>query len=217
MLKKLSEDKINEILETGISEFAEHGPDKSNINVIAQKAGVSVGVLYKYYLNKDGFFEACLRHALKTLECVIGEVLVSDVKILVRAEQLIRALQTSVKSHPAYHMLYQQITVGSSKRYAPALAEQIEGISAKAYTAFIQQAQSQGEIRRDADPHLFAFFFDSLLTMLQFSYCCDYYKERFRIYCGEETVSRDEKVVAELLKFFESAFTIEQAQIPHHP
>ena len=51
--------------------------------------------------------------------------------------------------------------------------------------------------------------------MLQFSYCCDYYRERFKIYCGEGILSEDERVVTELLKFFESAFTTESAQITH--
>ncbi len=58
MLKKLSDEKINEILEAGISEFASHGMDRANTNVIAKKAGVSVGVIYKYYNDKEGFFFA---------------------------------------------------------------------------------------------------------------------------------------------------------------
>ena len=40
--------------------------------------------------------------------------------------------------------------------------------------------------RRDMDPRLFAFFFDNLLMMLQFSYCCDYYRARLALYCGED-------------------------------
>lgn len=215
MLKKLSEEKINDILETGIAEFSEHGPDKANINVIAQKSGVSVGVIYKYYQNKDAFFEACLRHGLEALERVINEVLKGDDKILVRAEKLIRALQRSAKEQSSYNILYHEITTGSCRKYAKVFAREIEEISAKTYTAFLTQAQTDGDVRRDMDPRLFAFFFDSMLMMLQFSYCCDYYKERFRIYCGEDVLSQDDRVVSELLKFFESAFTTERFQISH--
>lgn len=215
MLKKLSDEKLNEILETGISEFAENGPDKANISAIARKSGVSVGVLYKYYRNKDALFEACLRHCLAELEAVIHNVLQGDDKILTRAEKLIRALQRSAKKQPGYHVLYHEITMGSCRKYAPAFAREIESISAGAYASFLAEAQADGDVRRDMDPRLFAFFFDNLLMMLQFSYCCDYYKERFRIYCGEEALADDEKVVSELLKFFESAFTTEQSQIAH--
>ena len=37
MYKKLDSDTINNILETGIEEFANNGLDRANINVIAKK------------------------------------------------------------------------------------------------------------------------------------------------------------------------------------
>lgn len=215
MLKKLSKEKISEILETGIAEFAENGPDKANINVIAQKSGVSVGVIYKYYKNKDDLFEACLRHGLAALVEAINDALQGDDKILVRAEKLVRAVQRSAKKQGSYNVLYHEITAGSCRKYAPFLAKEIEGISAKVYSEFIAKAQADGDIRQDMDPRMFAFFFDNLLMMLQFSYCCDYYRERFKIYCGNDVLFDDEKVVSELLKFIESAFTLEQSQIVH--
>ncbi|MBP1736585.1 MAG: hypothetical protein H6Q60_466 [Oscillospiraceae bacterium] len=215
MLKKLSAEKQLEILEIGIAEFAEHGPAKANINVIARNSGVSVGVLYKYYENKDALFLACLRHALTALERVISEVFQSSDKMLARTEKLIRALQRSAKEQPCYHILYHEITAGSCRQYASVFAREIEEISAAAYGALITQAQAEGTLRQDMDPRMFAFFFDNLLMMLQFSYCCDYYRERFEIYCGRDALSDDDKVASELLKFFESAFTTERSQIQH--
>ena len=215
MFKKLTDEEIQTILEAGIAEFAENGPDKANMHAIAKKSGVSVGVLYKYYANKDDFFEACLRMCLAELDRVIAEVLACDDKILVRAEKLIRALQKSAKEHGSYHVLYHEITAGSCKKYARAFANEIESISSGAYRAFLMQAQAEGVIRKDADPRFFAFFFDNLLMMLQFSYSCDYYKERFQIYCDDGVFSDDERVVGELLKFLESAFTVERSQIAH--
>ena len=68
MYKKLDDGRINSILETGIDEFAANGLDRSNINLIAKNAGVSVGVIYKYFGDKDGFFLACVRHSLDLLD-----------------------------------------------------------------------------------------------------------------------------------------------------
>ncbi len=215
MRKKLSAESIRIILETGIAEFAQNGFDKASMNAIARKSGVSVGVIYKYFENKDAFFIACLRHALTALEEAIDEAVSGDEKLLTRAERLIRALQKSAKTQSDYHMLYHEITAGGCRKYAPVLAKQIEGISARTYAAYIAGAQKDGEVRSDMNPRLFAFFFDNLLMMLQFSYCCDYYRARFRIYCGDDILDEDEKIVAELLRFLESAFTTEQAQIPH--
>jgi len=211
MLKKLTEAKLIEILETGITEFAQNGPDQANINVIAAKSGVSVGVIYKYFENKDAFFIACLRHALKALEHAINDALAGKHTLLTMAEKLIRAVQRSAKEQPSYNMLYHEITSGSCRKYAAAFAREIEEISATTYATILQQAQAAGDIRADIDLRLFAFFFDNVLMMLQFSYCCDYYRERFSIHCGEEALVDDERVVSELLKFFGAAFGVESS------
>jgi AcrR family transcriptional regulator len=215
MLKKLTQAKLEEILETGIAEFAEKGPDRANINVIAQKAGISVGVLYKYYEDKEAFFLACLRRSLDVLESVLREVIAGEDKLLVRAEKMIRAVQQYSRKYGNYINMYNEITSGSSKKHAPLLAAEIESLTAKTYTGFIERAMKDGDIRDDIDPRLFAFFFDNLLTLLQFSYCCDYYRERAKIYFGEAVLEDDEKVVSELLKFFESAFFFRRSEVVH--
>ncbi len=212
---KLNEEKIREILETGIAEFAARGLDRANVNVIAQKSGVSVGVLYKYYADKEDLFLACLRHSLAALKQAVSEAVSGETKLLERAERLIRAARRCAREHPSYNVLYNEITAGASQKYARLLAEEIEGITAETYARFIAAAKEEGDIRTDIDPRLFAFFFDNLLMTLQFSYGCDYYKERFRIFCGEDILDDDEKVVFELLKFIESAFTFSRSEISH--
>ncbi|NCA97730.1 MAG: TetR/AcrR family transcriptional regulator, partial [Bacteroidia bacterium] len=116
MLKKLTEEKIDFILETGISEFAEHGLDRANINVIAKKAGISVGVLYKYYKDKEVFFLACLNKSLKVLDTAIADFLSGEDKLLARAEKIIRAVQFYSRKHRDYIKMYNSITVGSNQR-----------------------------------------------------------------------------------------------------
>lgn len=214
MLKKLTDEKRAEILEAGIAAFAAHGPDRASMRDIARQAGISVGVLYKYYADKDAFFLACLRRSLDVLESVISEVLSGQYKLLGYAEQLLRAVQRYAREHEAYIRMYQAITVSG---YAGAMADEIEGVTARIYPKFLEHAQRRGDIRADADPRLFAFFFDNLLMMMQFSYCSDYYRRRFQLYCGADILSDDDRVVRELLKFLESAFTLEQGQIQHRP
>ena len=50
------------------------------------------------------------------------------------------------------------------------------------------------------EPQLFAFFFDNLLMMLQFSYSCEYYQERMQIFCGEAALE-DTKMADRLTRF----------------
>lgn len=215
MLKKLTDDKLAEILEVGITEFAEKGPDGGNINVIAKKAGISVGVLYKYYDNKEIFFQACLKRSLNVLESVLRDIIECDDKLLTRAEKMIRAVLHYSRGYSNYVKMYNVITSGSSQKYASVYAKEIESLTSIIYTEFIERAIRDKDIRDDINPKFFAFFFDNLLMMLQFSYSCDYYKERAKIYCGEDIFSNDEKVVTELLKFLESAFTFSQSEVVH--
>ncbi|NCA95314.1 MAG: TetR/AcrR family transcriptional regulator [Epsilonproteobacteria bacterium] len=215
MLQKLTAEKIDAILETGINEFAEHGLDRANINVIAKKAGISVGVLYKYYKDKEVFFLACLDKSLVVLDQVISEVLIGEAKLLKRAEKIIRAVQKYSRKHVNYTKMYNSITVGSNKRFAPELAKRIEGMTSQVYREFIANAMQEGDIRQDIDPAMFAFFFDSLLMMMQFSYSCEYYMERYKIFCGDDILKEDERVVQEFLKFIESAFTFDRGKITH--
>lgn len=215
MLKKLTEEKLAEVLEAGIEEFAEKGLDGTNVNTIAKKAGISVGVLYKYYENKEAFFQACLSKSLGVLESVLQDVITSDDKLLVRAERMIRSVQRYSRECSNYVKMYNVITSTGGKTYAQLYAKEIEGMTAKVYTSFIQRAMEDGDIRGDINPRLFAFFFDNLLTILQFSYSCDYYKERAKVYCGEDILENDEMVVSELVKFLESAFTFCQSDIVH--
>ena len=213
MGRKLTEDQREQILEAGIVAFAENGLHGAAMADIAHRAGLSVGVLYKYYENKEDFFRACLRHSLTALEAVLAEASAGEAPLLDRARRIIRSLQTYAEEHPSHIRMYHQLTA-SGGEMARQLAEEIEGVTARLYTAFIAQGQARGDLRRDMDPRLFAFFFDNLLMMLQFSYCCDYYRARLALYCGEDREDRG-RMEEELLKFLESAFTTERAQIPH--
>ncbi len=208
MLKKMTTEQMDAILETGIEEFSKKGLDGSNINVIAKNAGVSIGVLYKYYKDKDTFFLACLERSLKVLEKVLQDAVDEGEGVLASAERLIRAVIFYSREYSNYINMYHEITSNSSKKFVAYQAKEIEGISARIYTKLLEKAKETGEIRMDMDSRMFAFFFDNLLMMLQFSYCCDYHKERMRIYCGEEIFENDEKMVEQLLKFIKSAFTV---------
>lgn len=212
MLKKLSEDKLIKLLECGISEFAEKGMSAS-MTGIAKRADMSVGVIYKYYEDKNAFFLACVRHSLGALEKALGDITAKPDKPLNYARTIIKTLQYFSAEHGDYTRMYHRITDASD--FAPELAKEIEGFTSRLYTKFITAAQLSGDIRGDIDPGLFAFFFDNLLMMLQYSYCCPYYRERFKMYGGDDILEKDDYVTEQLLKFMESAFTLEQADIKH--
>lgn len=214
MLKKLTEEKLGEVLKAGISEFAEHGFYHASMSVIAERAGTSVGVLYKYYADKERFFMACLEKSMGELDRLLAPAAEPEDKLIVYAERVIRSLQENARTQRDGIRMYNRLVAGGGPCQVGTI-KQIERLTARLYTGFIETAKRDVTIRRDIDAKLFAFFFDNLLMMMQFSYACDYYRERFRIYCGEETLERDEYVRKEMLKFLEPAFTFVQDEAVH--
>ena len=78
MYKKLDDTSLNRLLEAGIDEFAEHGLDKTVMSSIAGRAGMSVGVIYKYFEDKDAFFLACVDYSLELLRQTMESVILNE-------------------------------------------------------------------------------------------------------------------------------------------
>lgn len=209
MARKLTEEKQNEMIEAGIREFARCGYEGANTNEIARAAGVSAGVLFKYYKDKETFFLACLQRSVDILEETLRQVENEEGDALTKAESLIRVLIRFSREHGHCIRMYQMITAERSAELAARLSAEIEGVSARAYSAYFAQAQEQGEMRRDISAGYAAFFFDNLLMMLQFTYSCSYYRQRLLTYTGidADESSADEEMIRQLLRFIDGAMS----------
>ncbi len=185
MNQKLSEEKQKYILETATEEFGQKGLFRSSIRSIAKKSGVSVGVIYKYYADKEALFFACLDHSMECLAEVLGKAADEAASLEEMISGLIHACVVYSREHEAYFRMYHSITSAESGADAAEMAGRIEGGSAAIYTKVIKKARSKGLVKKDADPAMLAFFFDNLLMMLHFSLSCDYYKSRMSIYLGD--------------------------------
>ena len=205
MYKKLDDTSLTKLLEAGIDEFAERGLDKTVMSSIAKRAGISVGVIYKYYEDKDAFFLACVDYSLELLQHVMESVILNESDLRKCLENLVKDLIAAAGEHRNYYRMYHEITSGSCGRYAAELAAKIESISAQVYTELLSKAEAQGRIAIKGDPRLFAFFFDNLLMMLQFSFSCDYYHERMKIYCGVDNAADPQAVGEAFVDFMGTA------------
>lgn len=217
MLKPLTQEQIDRIIETGIRHFADKGFAGANVNKIAAEAGVSVGVVYKYYQGKQDLFRACVERSLDYLDRVFAETRQQGGTLMEMIGNLIRQNQIAARKHPEYFRLYHQITVsgaptGPEKEVpdgAPTgIADLIEGRSARMYRELLTAAKDAGEVRAEMDPALFAFFFDNLMMTLQLTYACEYYRDRYRVYCDDKITegrAQDEKIRSQLMKFIEGA------------
>ena len=140
MYRKLDEAALGTILEAGIAEFARCGFQPASVASVAKNAGVSVGVIYKYFGDKDAFFLACVRHSLELLDATLQEAAAGGGPLEVRMQRLILALIRQSRSHASYNAMYNEITSGSCRKYAGALAREIESRTAALYTRLFDGA-----------------------------------------------------------------------------
>lgn len=206
----IPEEKRRKILDVAVMEFANHGFENANINVIAKKAEVSVGSLYKYFDTKTDLFLTSINYGISTLDSIIDAVAASDDDAMAKLERLIRiAIEYSRKSSVLIK-LYNEFTGESDPELAKKIASDMEITTAAAYKKAIIDGQASGEIRTDIDPGMAAFMIDNLLMNIQFSYACDYYRERYKIYAGDDIFQKDEFAVENILRFVKSALKMEK-------
>ena len=201
----ISEEKRIKILSVAVEEFATKGFENANINMIAKKAEVSVGALYKYFDTKVDLFLTSVNYGIGCLEQILGAVVTSDDDIMVKLEKLVRAAIAFSKENAVMIKLYNEFTTESNAELGKQIALKMEKITSDAYKHAIIQGQIAGEIRTDIDPSMAAFLVDNLLMSVQFSYACAYYGERYKIYAGEDIYKKEEYAIQNILRFVKSA------------
>ena len=201
-------EKREKILAVAVNEFAYNGFENANINTIAKKAEVSVGSLYKYFDTKTDLFLTSVDYALRNLDIIMETIVETNEDVMVKLEKLVRVTIEFSRTNTVLIKLYNEVTSESKAELVKKIAEHVESVTSQAYKKAIIAGQVAGEIRTDIDPGMAAFFVDNLLMNIQFSYACDYYGERYKIYAGEDIFLKDEFVVENILRFIKSALKL---------
>ena len=201
----ISEEKRIKILSVAVEEIATKGFENANINTIAKKAQVSVGSLYKYFDTKVDLFLTSVNYGVGYLEEILAPVIASDEDVMIKLEKLIRAAISFSQRNAVMIKLYNEFTTESNAELGKQVAQKMENITSDAYKAAIIQGQVAGEIRTDIDPGMAAFMVDNLLMSVQFSYACDYYGERYKIYAGNDIFEKQEYAIENILRFVKAA------------
>lgn len=204
---RILEEKRNRIFESAINEFATLGYVNANTNKIARNAGISVGSLFQYFDNKEDLFLTTVKHCAILLKAMLEDIMVGEEDILIKVEKLLRTIQKHSRENTNMIRLYNEMATQSNSKIICEAVDDLESLTASLYSSLIEKAQKENDARQDCDPRMFAFLLDNIFMMLQFSYSCDYYRERFKRYVKEDIFDQDDFVVEQTLKFIKAAFT----------
>lgn len=208
LFSRIDEGKRERIVVIAIEEFAANGFVGASVNRIAREAQISIGALYKYFKTKDELFLYIIDCAALRISDYVDEILNEDIRLLSKIEKLLRLAQRYSVEDPALIRLYSSVMADNDSVRAGLLASQIEGVTSKAYTELLRQAQQKGEIRTDIEPGLLAYMLDNQLINVQFSYACSYYGKRHSLFIGEKNALDNEFVIDSIMRVIKSMLEI---------
>ncbi|NQT59713.1 MAG: TetR/AcrR family transcriptional regulator [Bacteroidetes bacterium] len=206
----ISDEKKNSVLNAASIEFAALGYSAANINVIAKKAGVSIGSIYKYFSTKENLFLTVCALSVTLLTETLDAVMREKGNFFEKIESLLRIIQIHSREQSVMINLYNEITTEGNKDLVTKLTYQMESVSTRCYALMIEEGQKTGFIDPDIDEKTFAFHLDNLLMSLQFSYASEYYKERMKIFIGDDIFADDDKIIQHTVEFIRRAFSPSQ-------
>ncbi len=203
--EKIAEKKRAKILQAAASEFAANGFKAANINVIARKAGISIGSMYKYFVSKEDLFLTIIDHGYQVLAGVLAEVDLNAGDIFDKIERLLRAAQKYSREYPELNQIYVDIASEGLSHLSVMLSRKMETISAHFYRSLLSQSKQSDLVDREADEFVTAFCLDNLILMLQYAYTTDYYRERMKIFAGEDALEDDDRIIRGMMRFIRGA------------
>jgi AcrR family transcriptional regulator len=207
VFENISDKKRHSVLNAASIEFAALGYSAANINVIAKKAGVSIGSIYKYFSTKENLFLTVCAQSVTLLTETLDTVMREKGDFYEKIETLLRIIQVHSRKQSVMINLYNEITTEGNKELVTKLTYQMESVSTHCYSLMIKEGQKAGSIDSDIDAGIFAFHLDNLFMSLQFSYASEYYKERMKVFVGDDIFTDDDKIVEHTMDFIRRAFS----------
>jgi TetR/AcrR family transcriptional regulator len=205
--ENISETKRNRILETATAEFAAKGYSSANINVIAEKAGISIGAMYKYFRSKEDLFLTVIDKGYQILEDVIRGIDLQNGSMYAKIEKILRAAQSYSRRYPELNLIYLDLASEGLVHLSQKLSRKMESISARFYQNLLVQGKADGTVDPDLDEKMASFCLDNLILMLQYSNTSEYFKERMRIFTGDDIFDNDEKTIQGIMRFIRGALS----------
>jgi AcrR family transcriptional regulator len=201
---KINPERKQRIIDVSISHFAKFGFKATNINNIASEAGISIGSMYSYFESKEDLYLTISDYGYGLLTTALSEVNLRQNDHLKIFEQLLRASRNYALDYPEMNQIYLEMSTQGMSSFAEKLSHKLEDITAVLYRAVLQKAKDEGKMDPEIDINVVSFCLDNLIVMFQFSFTSDYYKNRMRIFLGDDNPD-EEELIEKVMRFIKRA------------
>jgi hypothetical protein len=139
------------------------------------------------------------------MEKILKEVSDSSGDIFDGVEKMLKASRKFALDYPQLNQIYLDITTQALSHMSVRLSSELERVTPKLLANLIQQAKKDGKIKESLDERVASYCIDNIFMMYQFSFSSDYYKERMKIFLGEEKLQETDQVEKNIISFIYSA------------
>ena len=177
---RLPPEKQQKVFDAAAAEFAQHGYDAANTNVIARRAGVSVGSLFQYFGTKQSLFLALVDYGTQALLAPVIDTMRDAPDALTLFRAMLLQSRAFALNYPDYNRVYLGLTALMPMESTTLLARRIEGRTIASYRRAMRKTREEEGTREGC----LAFLLDNLVLSYQFSFASQYYRERLIAYTG---------------------------------
>lgn len=145
--EELQERRREQILDAATRIFARHGYQNTDVQQVAEKLGISKGLVYRYFSKKEELFLAAVERGVDQLEAHMDQVLEQTADPLQRMQAAPRAYLQFFEDHPDLVELFVHERAEFRDRHKPVYFER--GCKKEdRWRADLVQLMSEGRLRR---------------------------------------------------------------------
>lgn len=167
--QQLRAQSTEKIIGAALIQFSKKGLFATRIQDIAAEAGISQGLLYRYFSSKNEIYVALVEDALDKMNQKAEEVLALEIKAKEKILMTLDAMYITIETSERYRQTSRLIAEGMSSESVPTEAkEALKAKRNKPYQIFeqiIRQGQIEGDMLQ-GDPYDLAILFWSTLNGL---------------------------------------------------
>ncbi|MBU5444022.1 TetR/AcrR family transcriptional regulator [Paenibacillus sp. MSJ-34] len=163
--RECRKERCDQILEAAVQLFSEKGIAATKISDIANKAGMSHGLIYNYFQSKEEIYISIVDNSLSGLKRNIEQVQ----PLRMDPQQKLTRLLDTMDCRPFQEAMFQHIFIDQllvSETVSPALKHSVKSkmlANVHAVSTIIREGQASGQFV-DGDPRELAYY---LLTLIQ--------------------------------------------------
>ncbi|RPI73156.1 MAG: TetR/AcrR family transcriptional regulator [Desulfobacteraceae bacterium] len=170
-------DARTRLVEAGIILFAEKGYAATSVREIVEKAGVSKPVLYYYFRNKQGIFQAILDSAAEQFEQILKDIVATPGTVLERLLHFYQHFyQGILLQHQDLYRMVRDVIFAPPQKEPTYDIQRFERSMSEAIKTIYQQGIEKGEVK-PADPEDIATL---VMGLIDFCFHIDIYDPECR-------------------------------------